>query len=344
MESWHLLKWIMHIFVISKLAKRNSLIFGILLFILESSMLILSSFYDSNFFIPGESLGLLEHYGIWTILVGDLIIFYVLSLLMKQIKVFDKRVPRTRTKKTKKYLSYCKKVIFSYLTLEKGKWFLYFMMMVGVFAVLNNARQTLDPIKYYGNDVFDSITFFYSYISTRFILGTSWIIIYPILMYTFIVVAFSIKKILNTMIKNKLLKYDIYHIDKSGGFLSLGTLSILLIVETLVIYCELIVVLFTHGKINPGLLAGFIIISLLFVYFTFFLYPIIKYLKQQKIKLISNNFITLNGHKSCFNLTTYMWIHNYLSFSPYSYYQNLFIRTARVIPLLITLFKIKLLT
>lgn len=325
-------------------AIRTSLLIGAVLFVLEVAFLFLAAWADDNFSLEGKGIGLLEHPGIWAILIGDLFVLLLIAYLVKSFLLLDKKLPVTGNKKAARYIKYCKYKTLRAIRIQANSSTLYYAMGVGALFWLNNAIQTWAPYKYYGNDVFDSILHINSYIVFRLILGTSWIVLYPICAYISVLVGVTLFKLLKRLKAHYWLDFDIYHPDKCGGFSYLGNINIAFITTIFVIYFELTVVLLTHDKLNPGLASGFVIISIAFVVVTYaILYPALKYLKEKKSVLLMRFYKNLKKQPSCHQMLDYQWVNNSLSFSPYSHYQTALLNLARLSPIVTIAIKLKLL-
>ncbi len=322
-----------------------TIISGAVLFSLEVLLLISAAIKDNNFTLDGNNIGLFEHQGIWVILAGDLILMLIIALLMKLFLQLDKKIPIKPSNATKKYLAYSKEETIRAILLQTRHYkLLYLSIGAGALFWLNNAVQTLDPVRFYGNDVFDSINHLNSYIAVRIVLGTSWIILYPVCACISLHAAISLFKVLKCLKDKHWLDFNIFHPDKCGGFSFLGNLNMLFVAAVFIIYLELLSVLLTHDKWNPGLIGGFVIISAIFIAVTFIIiYPAIKYLSEKKSVLLMRFYRHIKQKRETQDILTYQWVNHSLTFSPYSHYQRILLAIARFSPLITVFIRLKLL-
>ncbi len=139
------------------------------------------------YFLPGSGVGLMEHSGIWTILIGDTILLYILTVVIKLTRKLNTKLPIVNNARPKRYLrKHIQFIINSIILQNKYKYLLICYMGVGLILWANNAYQTIYPTKYYSHDVCDALSYKYSYIAMRIALGTSWVIIYPVIAYAFL--------------------------------------------------------------------------------------------------------------------------------------------------------------
>lgn len=325
---------IQHLFLSSK-AVRNSIIVGVIIFVVESVLLITAGILDSSLFLDGEKLGVLEHPGPWGIVFGDMCILTVLTLLARSISRLPQRCPVVQSSRVDRYLKIVRRQIFQALFLNhRSRYLLLYMAGCGLLFWLNNAYQTLHPVKYYGNDLFDSINFFYGYLSVRFILGTSWIILIPYTAYCSLVIGYGLWKTLRTLEKHDILHFDIYHPDKCGGFSYFGNINILYVLGILIIYSELSIILLTHEKLNPGLLSGFILTTICFLGSTYVvLWPLNSYLSSKKKALTESTYQDVRTKNKLRDIFEYGFILNRVSFNPYPTPQRSFLAIIRLVPI-----------
>lgn len=123
----------------------------------------------------------------------------------------------------------------------------------------------------------------------------------------------------------------------------MGLLNFLFVIEVLIIYIELLVVLIMHEQtVNPGLIAAFIIASIVFILVTFVVIkPVIVYLQQMKTNIIGNAYKTLVKKNDTYSINCYHWIQTELSFfSPYGKIQSTLLQAFRLLPVGIAIIKL----
>lgn len=321
---------------------RNATLYGLFLFLLQGTLLLGAAWLDDNFYINGNGLGLFEHRGIIVILLGDLFILIAVALLLNTSLKMTRKVPIKKFKKSNTYLKRSEKVLIRNLSFKTPfKYITYFTFIVAFIFWLNNAYQTTLPEEFYGNDVYDSSKYIYSYIVTRFILGTSWLFLYPIAIHYSLGSCFILFKFFKNLNKNKRLDFNVFHPDRCGGFSFFGELNFYFVVIILILYVELSMVLFTHGQWNIGIVAGFVFTSvILIVGSIFFIYPIIQYLNRKKSYLIGSYYRKLKQADTAKNILLYHLVKDKITYSPYHNYQKVTISLARLGPVVTLIAKV----
>ncbi len=93
--------------------------------------------------------------------------------------------------------------------------------------------------------------------------------------------------------------------------------------------------------VNPGLIAAFIIASIVFILVTFVVIkPVIVYLQQMKTNIIGNAYKTLVKKNDTYSINCYHWIQTELSFSPYGKIQSTLLQAFRLLPVGIAIIKL----
>lgn len=321
---------------------KNSIIVSISLFLVEVFLLLSSAWLDGNYFLEGDDLGLFEHKGIFVILLGDLFILIVTSLMVSTTLKVERKFPLQKRAKSRRYLRRCKNVVI--LILEFGTPFrkvAIYTFFVALAFWLNNAYQTTLPEKYYGNDVFDSSRHLFSYISVRFVLASSWLFLYPLSLYASLACCLALYKMFKNRASKNDMIFDVHHFDRCGGYSFFGEINFYFVLIILILYIELTIVLFTHGQLNIGIVAGFLFTSTLLIGGSvFFIYPVLQYLRQKKTYLIGMHYRKLKKAGYCKNLLEYKWITESLTFSPYFGYQKAVISIARFSPVVTAVVKL----
>ena len=332
-----------HLLLSSK-SVRYSIILGVSIASVESLLLILSGYLDGSFYLPGKQLGVLEHTGAWGIIFGDMLVFSAITLVIQQIQKLSVRFPTDNSPLAKRYIRFARYCLLKSITLQRSdaKLLLFLMVFASLFWA-NNAYQTLHPVKYYGNDLFDSINFMSGYISTRFILGTSWIIFMPYMAFVSICTAGSIFKLVTKTTDRKMIEYRQGHPDGCGGFSFLGNINIYFVLGILIIYMELTIVLFTHDKLNPGLASGFILATILVLGASYYmLFPVFRFLNTEKRKREILNYKGARSNSWNDELIGQLLVFKNSSFSPYKPLQKAIITTARLLPIAASVTKLYL--
>ncbi len=331
-------------FFLSEKSVRNAGLLGGGICLFEVLLLLGAGYSDNSYYLDGPALGVMEHAGIWGIVIGDMFVFLVLSLLVKQIRKFTIRFPTTKSHLALRYVRTCRHAIYGSLKLRhRDRSIFIYATVSAIFFWANNAYQTRFPIQFYGNDLFDSIHFIHGYIATRIILGTSWILFIPYMAFASICIAASIYRMVNTCIRKRLLKFRFGHPDGCGGFSYLGNINLYFVIGILLIFLELTIVLFTHKKLNPGLASGFVMALILFLAASYFmLMPVYKFLAAEKRRKELKNYKSVRLAQLDCSILGSLYLFNQASFIPYKVPQRIVINIARLLPVIASSLKIYL--
>lgn len=339
MESRMLSRILQWIFINSS-AKR-SLVLSSLIFFGNVFGIVFAGFRDESMLLPGDDRGVLEHPGAWAIVLGDLLIIpSVYSLIIAAMKM-QRRFPLRNSVLARRYVGRCRAYLIDAILLNRNESRIYFLFVA--FAVLfwiNNAIQTTNPLYYYKHNIFDSIDYINGYIVMRVVLFVSWVVVMPYAMYVSLCICFSIYKIFRSLEKKNLIHFNPFHPDDCGGFSYFGSINTMLISSILVVYLELIVVLFTHRHLNPGLLSGFLLATATFLFFSFYMIiPVQRFLFNEKKRIGLRWYREQQRSNSIAPLLQLLYIKSQVSFSPYTAQQKVIIFMARSIPVVISVSK-----
>lgn len=298
--------------------------------------LILAAEIDENFWLPDRGVGLFQHPGIPVILLADFLVLFFSASVGRAFLLLARKLPNDEAKSTKRYLKRILSRGRSAILLN-GPAARMFLFCAGLGALFwaGNAFQTLNPIRYYGNDVFDSISHVASYLVMRLILGTSWILLYPYCAVLVFSVAGNIFSVTRLLRMRKRLVYKIFHPDRSGGYTYIGNISFLSIMAMLALYCALISVIYTHHKFNVLQLSGLLILTSFFIAATYLItWPTIRFLVEKRRLLLLRGYKAATASPRSVPLMT--WLFLVASFSPYSPIQRIMINAARVGSIVVT--------
>jgi hypothetical protein len=317
-------------------AIRRSLILGGIIALFESGILLAAAIVDENFWLPGRGIGLLQHPGIPAIILADFIVLGLAAMIARKFMRLVTKLPVNSQASNRRYLRRAVTRGRAAILLN-GRALRLFLLCAG-FALLfwiGNAIQTLNPVRFYGNDVFDSYYHTASYTAFRIVLGISWILVYPYCVVVIFAVAGNIYLVTRTLQRHKRLFYSTFHPDRSGGFSFVGDINFLVIMMMLSLYVALITVIHTHQKLNILQISGFVILSVSFLILTFLIsWPTISFLIKKRRSMMLGGYKT--AHSSSTQSILYLiWLSTIASFSPYSSYQRVMINGSRLIPITI---------
>jgi len=316
---------------------------GALVVAIETGLLLLAGWLDNSFFLEGTARGVLEHPGAWGIIFGDFFVFLAVSTLFRSIRKIPARFPVSRTPVTRRYIRMKFGSLLEGISMRRKKTNRIFLYTVAVsFSFwLNNAYQTTDPIRYYGNELFDSSTFICGYLSMRVILFFSWVVLLPYVAITSALSALTIFRMVRTLDKRRLLSFSIYHPDGCGGFSYFGNLNVAIVMGLIVVYFELAIVLFTHHRLNPGLASGFIIVTLFTVALSYaMMIPVFAALSDIRRRFELSIYRAGLRDYSMKHAIMQITAARVVSFNPYQTHQKIFIQVARVVPVVASAIKL----
>ena len=315
---------------------RRSLVAGAVVALLECGILLIAATIDGNFWLPGNGIGLLQHPGIPAIILADFVVLTVAAAVAKKFSRLVSKLPVFPRALNRRFLRRLLARGRAAIVLRGRSLPLFlFCSGLGLLFWIINAIQTLDPIWFYGHDVFDSYRHSASYISFRIVLGLSWILIYPYCSVVILSVAVNIYVGTKILRRRRQLSYKTFHPDHCGGFSFIGDINFLIIVSMLSLYLALITVIYTHHKLNVLQISGFFILSVSFIVLTFMIsWPTIAFLLNQRRSMMLWGYkaALTSTHQSIMQL---IWLTTVSSFSPYSPYQKVIINVSRLVPIVI---------
>lgn len=335
---WRLASAVYTALFLSKKPLRSAALVGGAIFSLEVVALLVAAYLDGNYFLVGNDLGLFEHFGIWIITLGDWLILLAIAAIVVQARRIPSRFPLKPGKVTRRFARLTMTRLLGSMSLARRDrvLFLYFVL-AGLAFWANNAVQTRYPQYYYGNDLFDSINFIHGYYVTRVLLFFSWVVFIPYIAFVTICVAATIFKSVSTTAKHGLLDFKPLHPDGCGGFSFFGNLNLVFILGILVIYSELIVVLLTHDQLNPGLLSGFVIITVVFLGLSYVtLVPVFLFLGRERRRHALRNYAIASRQDVTLDGIAHFLFSRESSFSPYNALQRVAVNVARFVPIVVS--------
>lgn len=298
----------------------------------ESLVLVVAGYLDDSIVLEGQALGLAEHSGIWIIVIGDFLILFLLSIAFRLLLVGPRRFPVASNSVSKRYIRYSFFLLRRSLSLQRRDRQIWLLVtLVGFFFWINNAVQTTDAIRFYGRELYDSSTYIYGYIAMRLVLATSWIVFLPYLCFASLCTASSLYKIAKSCRNHGLFAFRFQHPDGCGGFSYLGQLNVIFVVGILIVYVELTVVTLTHQILNPGLVSGFVIATIAFLFGSYMmLIPVQRFLLEEKHRHELRKYRLAQRKKP--PLHYYYFFHD-VTFNAYKRSQLFVVYAMRIIPL-----------
>jgi hypothetical protein len=328
----HALTWLL----LERTSVRRSIVLGATIAFFSISILFFASTIDENFWLPDRGVGLFQHPGIPVILLSDFFVLFFSASVARAFLMLAKRLPTNGEPSTRRYLRRIVSRGRSSILLGRPALQLFLLSAgIGLIFWTLNATQTLNPIKYYGNDVFDSYSHKASYIALRIVLGISWVLLYPYCAVAIFSVAGNIFVATRLLRRRNRLAYKTFHPDRSGGFSYVGNINFSVIMAMVTLYCALLSVIHTHHKLNILQVSGLIILSAAFIVASYLISsPTIGFLIEKRRAMLLSGYRAANNSSKF--IPTLTWLVTAESFSPYSTLQRVSINVTRIMSVALT--------
>lgn len=314
-------------------------------FTFQAGIVVIASYLDGTWHLPLPGKGLLDHYGVWAILVADPLAIISTAYAWYQFRDAMKDLPLKEQQRDTTISS----LITYYLNIVKlnNRGILIYILFVlaGTLAWINNVVQTLAPEKYYHHKVFDSIEFILGFAATKLALFVSWVLIYPACGFVVLLLSLSTFLILQKLKSTNLLKPSALHPDGCYGFSALGRLNISLLIPFLIAFFVAFAILLTHEQLYASIVIPLITLTIIVLFVSVFtVYPILTQIREiriaqyRELKSRAEQFssfdisetLSFGIERICFTLS---------SGSPYSYSTKVLLIAFRAIPITVTAVK-----
>ncbi|HEX8585472.1 MAG TPA: hypothetical protein VF680_13820 [Allosphingosinicella sp.] len=305
--------------------------------IVQAIILSAVAYLDGNLWLPGPAIGLLEHPGIFAVIVADFVVLWMLGYTTRRFLRVPGRLPVLSSNANRRFLRRFTTRGRAAILLQGPSLALFlFCSGVGTLFWLLNAAQTADPIRFYGRDVFDSAFHPASYLTFRAFLWVSWGVIYPYAVVVFLAISGNLYLATRTLLRRGQLTYRPFHPDRCGGFSIVGDISFATIMMLATLYASLAVVIVTHHKINLLQLSGFVLISIALLTLTYLVaWPITRFMWRRRRASQNNSYRRLLNDRDLFAAVQLTWVALATSASPYAPRQRVLINGVRALPLVV---------
>jgi hypothetical protein len=214
---------------------------------LQMALVILGSYIDGTWRMPGGAKGLLDHYGAWATIVTDPLIMISTAYAYWQFSVAMCALPTSRAPENVRATRRIVQPYRDFLHLKRNGVFVYaLLVIVGLLAWTNNIVQTHNPDRYFGHDVFDSTAHIFGFVAHKFTLFVSWVIVYPATGFAIVAMCFSTRLVLEKLKRRNLIEPVVIHPDGCYGLAELGKLNICLLFPYLLAFAVIFFVILTH--------------------------------------------------------------------------------------------------
>jgi len=227
----------------------------------------LGSWRDKTFFLPGEAKGLLEHPGQWAVFLAPpvLLILYAfafrsLIVAVRDLKSFcvGNRIPRQVTLALDSQIS-----TLQFRTRHAA--LLPFLSCLGLFITVRNFIQTSSPVRYYGNDIFDSAAHQWGFLFTRTSNSILYCIVFPALLFQILFLTNALFQILKSLRDSRALAVDFFSPDGCGGLSKLGKVNLFIMCMWATVFVVIYAHFVTHRETALTLSAALVCATLLFL-------------------------------------------------------------------------------
>jgi len=254
----------------------------IFLFLLLISLLpYLGAVFDRSFFLPDGALGIFKHYGniCFTIIFPLIFVFCI-----QGIHNFDQFIVNIHANLIKEKFEKKEKIdefLQTNLTKEPYIFLKFLLIFCGFIFATINAINTLEPVKVWNHDVYDSFRHVGGYISQRIFFYIWWAYILPVLIYRLFVIIIILNRVFRLVIDTDSLNLQPMHPDNAGGLGKLGRMALNFNIAILLTMAISAALYYTHGY-NLPLVYG-MIVQFLLLPIVFFL-PLLRAHKAMKLK------------------------------------------------------------
>ncbi len=177
----------------------------------------LGAAFDASFFLPGQAVGMFEHYGnvCFTVVFPLIFLFGV-----RGIRCFDRFISGIDTNLTKDKFER-KPEIEEFLRTNRAKdpyvLLKFLLIFAGLAFATANAINTLKPTEVWSHDVYDSISHIGGYVAQRIFFYIWWAYLLPIFIYRLFVVVITLNRLFQLVIDTDSLDLQPMHPDNAGG-------------------------------------------------------------------------------------------------------------------------------
>ncbi len=241
--------------------ERQALVVTAIFFLL----IILASFIDHTFHLPGTDIGLFEHPAIWTFLILQAIIPLVFKKAVSNFFGFldGAEIVKEGTDLSKYRTVYTKHV---YRKTNAGRVIFVLLITIGLGCFVWNSFQNQDPYRLVGFDFWDSINHVFGYWITRVYKFYLWVLFFPSIVHMHISLLLTLNKLLKDAIEENFFSLKPFHQDEYGGVGKIIKTAIdpcipVLLLASLSVLSALLI----HRQLSVTPIVGICVLSALFV-------------------------------------------------------------------------------
>lgn len=288
-----------------------------LLLVLQLVGQITASYLDDTLVMEGDAVGLLEHPGIFSIIIGDFLLFLLTTYCSQAFFQVGKKIPSTHPALVARYFA----------VVQLQNWFgspggflklFVFLSFIGLMALVNQSLALEEPVEFYGHDTFTSQLHERGFWFSRLNLLISWCYTIPLFSAYLISYALSTNTLFQIVGKKGILAFHFCHRDRAGGFAFFGTLNMLYMIGLLVVLLEIILLIYTHRQVSLTNLLSMAGLTVGFVGFSHFsVFQVSQALISVENKLKSDDFRRFGGDQNQID-AYHLALHHNVRFSLYN--------------------------
>ena len=246
---------------------------------------------DNSLNLPGDGVGLLHHPGMFSILVGDVLLFVLSQKCIAMTRKVGRRLPSKNKQLTRRYF---RKYFWQNALGGRNNFFRLFLFtaMIGALAVLDQSVKLWHAEYYYGHDTFDSIRHIWSFAANRINLIISWCFVVPIFASYTLIYVHCVRTVVCRTREKGLAAFYVQHPDNSGGYAFFGALNVWFGLGAVVILLETLLLFYTHRRVEGSYIwAATLGASIILFVSMFPMLQVRKTLHQLQRRLIVSGFV-----------------------------------------------------
>ena len=314
------------------------LIWGIIISLFELLLLIVAARIDGTLRIT-NGIGLLNHYAIFTFLIGDITLLFFLRKYIDTAQLFRENLELTEQQN--RIVENKIEIFKNNILMKNHSKFLYiFFFLIGLIFWISNLQHHIsgNTVNQWGRITYDAFQFKWGFYCTRIHLFISWVLILPFFAFATIFSTLTLVTIIKEMDKKNILPFDILNNDKCGGYSFIGDAYIYFNLIISVCYIEVSSVVFISKEITLEQLLIYIFLTIaLFLGNTIILHSSSDSLKRGRNKILNVYKQKISNSNYGYNFEIYKYCINEVGHSPFTKYSKNMIRVTKLLAFAISL-------
>jgi len=305
----------------------------------ELVLLLLAAYVDHTYWLSRPNVGLFYHPGIFSILIGDVLLFSLSTYAVRLTRKVGAKLPNRNPKLVRRYY----RTIVLRNSFSNPNYFVQLFLafaLVGFFALITQSIKLLNPFLYYGHDTFDSYVHVYSFAANRLNLFISWCLVLPMFFAYLIIHIASTNRTLRATRKASLLLFRVNHPDKSGGYAFFGFANTLYTLGLVIVLLEVFLLIYTHDVVSLSNVLALLMVAAAFVLISFYsVREVSNVIKRLESDLKARGYIDRSKDNSSIDLYFFTVVYQ-TNFSAYNHLSFKAIAALRAVSFFPALFKL----